>query len=67
RAALELLYAIETHAGSAQSRWLSASLPPLSEAEAVQLAESSSVSEAVGGVDFWGGDFCCGCRGGSGG
>ncbi len=62
RAALELLYAIETHAGSAQSRWLSASLPPLSEAEAVQLAESSSVSEAVGGVDFGEGIFAAGAE-----
>ncbi|MFO0224256.1 MAG: hypothetical protein ACK56E_13165, partial [Planctomyces sp.] len=57
-----LLYAIETHAGSAQSRWLSASLPPLSEAEAVQLAESSSVSEAVGGVDVGEGIFAAGAE-----
>ena len=33
RAALELLRAIESRAGSAESRWLSAALPPLSEAE----------------------------------
>ena len=57
RAALELLYAIETHAGSVQSRWLSSSLPLLSEAEAEQLAESSSVSEAGAVLDFGEGIF----------
>ena len=56
-ATLELLHAIETHAGNAQTRWLSSSLPLLTDAEAERLAESSSAEEAGAAADFGEGLF----------
>lgn len=56
-ATLELLHAIETHAGNAQTRWLSSSLPMLTEAEAERLAESGAAEESGAGADFGEGLF----------
>ncbi len=57
RAALELLRAIESRAGSAESRWLSAALPPLSEAETLRLAEATVESESAAAAEFGEGIF----------